>query len=186
MNRTRLAAAAGAAALTLGATAAVAEGTTDTQTVTITVEAIERSVTTTGSATITITAGEATSEAVVTGDAEIAYSNGAGQAAIGATISAIGANNSPSQGNLFDVFGATTGLEIGLTAAAAAGNETATVQTISGTDEEAGAITVAGVLANIPENVNRSATAVAYGLSGVAPVTVGSTDLTVTFTIAND
>jgi len=186
MSRTRLAAAAGVAALTLGATAAVADDPTATQEVTITVEAIERSVTTDGSATITITSGEATSEAVVTGTPTIAYSNGSDVADIEATISAIGENESPTRDELFDVFGAATGLTIDLAAAADDRTENATTQTIVGQSGENVAIPSSGVLGNIPTNVNRTATAVVYGLSGDAPVTVATTALTVTFTITDD
>ena len=189
MSRTRLAAAAGVAALTLGATAAAAD-TTANQTVTITVTQIERSVTTAGDATLTIVSGAAADTAVLTGTPTIAYSNGSGGAEIVASITAIaGVEGTPDAGDLFTVFGATTALTIDLAAAAeAAGsgelaNDSVAIAGVTNSDDP---IQTAAVLGGIPEDVDRSATAVVYGLSGAAPITVGTTALTVTFTIGND
>jgi hypothetical protein len=188
MSRTRLAAAAGVAALTLGATAAAAD-TTANQTVTITVTQIERSVTTAGDATLTIVSGAAADTAVLTGTPTIAYSNGSGGAEIVASITAIaGVEGTPDAGDLFTVFGATTALTIDLAAAEAAGSDELANDSvaIAGVTDSDDPIQTAAVLGGIPEDVDRSATAVVYGLSGAAPITVGTTALTVTFTIGND
>jgi len=199
MRRTRLAAAAGVAALTLGATVAGATGTTDddTQTVTIEVKALERSVTAAGSAAISIVAGAAPSTASVESTATIAYTNGPddGEALITAAITKVGNtigsefSTAVERGVLFSRFGASTGIAVSLAASAALGPEFVrdladTTLTPSNSSDDS-PLEFGDVLAKIPANVSRAPQPVAYTLAGAPPVTVQTTDLTVTFTIGD-
>ena len=187
MRRTRLAAAGAAAVIALGGTVAAAS-TTGEQTVTITVEALARTVTTDGDATLTITAGAAGNTAEVSGSPTIAYTNGAdGAAKITAKLDAINGSSPAMASAWTDGLGDDLELSISLAAAAEDRDETSAAGDAI-KEEFSGMLIVetGNLLTDIPTNVDRSATAVAYTLAGTAPTTAASTELTITFTITDN